>query len=422
MAQGKSRATSLAGFPACTLDVLSAPDGRQPARCGISVTESGRPQVQAPNPLRVTFVLNSFEIGGTELNAVRTAETFDPARVALTVVAFHPEGPLRARYDALGVPIEIVPLENLYGAHAIAQAWRCARRLRRRGVEIVHTHDVYGNIWGVPMGRLAGAKVLASRRWWKRTPRSGLLAANRVAYGFAHCVLANSPAVSEMLRREEHVPSRKIATIPNFLEPAAFVRRPAPLVASARQALGLPAGAPLIGIVARLAAVKDHATLLRAIARLPADLPLQAACVGDGPERGALEQLATELGIRSRMHFLGELPVRPTAHELFDISVLCSLSEGFPNSLLEAMAVGRPVVATRVGGVADTVRDEVNGLLIAAGDVAGLSTALTRLARDEALRARLGAAASSTAAAYAADQVIPQLMALYVRLAGVSAP
>jgi len=281
----------------------------------------------------------------------------------------------------------------------------------------VHTHDVYANIWGVPTGRLAGARVLASRRWWKRTPRRGLLAANRLAYQFAHCVLANSPAVSDMLRRDESVPSHKIVTIPNFLEPAAFVRRSAPLVAAARHALGLPTDVLLVGVVARLAPVKDHATMLRAIALLPADVRLQVAIVGDGPDRAALEQMATELGIRSRVHFLGELPSRPTAHELFDISVLCSLSEGFPNSVLEAMAVERPVIATRVGGVADTVTHEVSGILIAPGDAAALAAALTRVAADHALRARLGAAARDAATHYAEDRVVAQLTALYGRLA-----
>jgi glycosyltransferase involved in cell wall biosynthesis len=363
-------------------------------------------------------VLNSFDIGGTELNAVRTAEALDPARVALSVVAFHPDGPLRQRYDALGIPVDVVGLRNLYGTGALTQAWRCARRLRQRGVDVVHTHDVYGNIWGVPMGRLAGAKVLASRRWWKRTPRRGLLAVNRMAYQFAHCVLANSAAVADMLRREERISPRKIATITNFLEPDAFQRRSAASVGDARRALGLPTDVPLVGIVARLHAVKDHATLLRAIALLPAGLRLEVGLVGDGPEREALARLTAELGISGRVHFLGELPSRPTTHELFDVSVLCSLSEGSPNSVLEAMAVARPIIATRVGGVADIVTNEANGLLVPPGDAAALAAALTRLASDEALRTRLGAAAQNAATGFTASRVVGELTDLYHRLTG----
>ncbi len=376
---------------------------------------------ETDRPLRVVFVLNSFDVGGTELNAIRTAEAFDPARVALSVVAFHPDGPLRARYDALGVPVDVVRLRNLYGIGAIAQAWRCARRLRSRGVDVVHTHDVYCNIWGVLMGRLAGARVLASRRWWKRTPRSGLLTLNRMAYQFAHRVLANTPSVADMLRRDEGLSPQKVVTITNFLEPAAFERRTAAALADARRAFGLPVDVPLVGIVARLAAVKDHATLLRAIARLPSALRLHAALVGDGPERQTLERLTTELGINSRVHFLGELPSRPTAHELFDVSVLCSLSEASPNSVLEAMAVGRPVIASRVGGVADIVTHEVNGLLVTPGDVDGFAAALTRLTSDGALQTRLGAAGREVATAFTAARVMGQLTALYTDLAGGSA-
>lgn len=383
-------------------------------RCGSLLTETDR-------PVRVVFVLNSFDVGGTELNAIRTAEALDPARVALSVVAFHPDGPLRARYDALGVPVEVVRLRNLYGIGAIAQAWRCARRLRSRGVDVVHTHDVYCNIWGVLMGRLAGARVLASRRWWKRTPRSGLLAVNRMAYQFAHRVLANTPSVADMLRQDEGLSPEKVVTITNFLEPAAFERRTAAALADARRAFGLPVDVPLVGIVARLAAVKDHATLLRAIARLPSAVRLHAVLVGDGPERQTLERLTTELGIHSRVHFLGELPSRPTAHELFDVSVLCSLSEASPNSVLEAMAVGRPVIASRVGGVADIITHEVNGLLVTPGDVDGFAAALTRLTSDRALQTRLGAAGREVATAFTAARVVGQLTALYTDLAGGSA-
>ncbi len=376
---------------------------------------------ETDRPVRVVFVLNSFDVGGTELNAIRTAEALDPARVALSVVAFHPDGPLRARYDALGVPVEVVRLRNLYGIGAIAQAWRCARRLRSRGVDVVHTHDVYCNIWGVLMGRLAGARVLASRRWWKRTPRSGLLAVNRMAYQFAHRVLANTPSVADMLRQDEGLSPEKVVTITNFLEPAAFERRTAAALADARRAFGLPVDVPLVGIVARLAAVKDHATLLRAIARLPSAVRLHAVLVGDGPERQTLERLTTELGIHSRVHFLGELPSRPTAHELFDVSVLCSLSEASPNSVLEAMAVGRPVIASRVGGVADIITHEVNGLLVTPGDVDGFAAALTRLTSDRALQTRLGAAGREVATAFTAARVVGQLTALYTDLAGGSA-
>jgi len=395
-------------FAAPVLDQSADGEPVLAERCGNSLTD--------PTPVRVVFVLNSFDIGGTELNAVRTAEAFDPARIALSVVAFHPDGPLRPRYDALGVPVDVVRLRNLYGVRALAQSWECAQRLRRRGVDVVHTHDVYCNIWGVPMGRLAGAKVLASRRWWKRTPRRGLLALNRLAYQFAHRVLANSPSVADMLRREERVSPHKIETITNFLEPAAFARRSATALADARRGFGLPTDVWLVGIVARLAAVKDHATLLRAIAQVPAGVRLEAGLVGDGPERATLERMATELGIRSRVHFLGELPPRPTTHEMFDISVLCSLSEGSPNSVLEAMAVARAVLATRVGGVADIITHDVNGLLVEPGDAHALAAALTRLATDEPLRARLGAAAHETATGYTATRVVGQLTDLYRRL------
>jgi glycosyltransferase involved in cell wall biosynthesis len=134
--------------------------------------------------------------------------------------------------------------------------------------------------------------------------------------------------------------------------------------------------------------------------------------------RPALEAQAQALGIAARVHFTGELASPRNLHEAFDASVLCSLSEGFPNSLIEAMAAGRPVVATPVGGVIDAVTDGVNGMLVPLEDPRPLGEALGRLESDRALRERLGEAARETARSrYRRQAVIDRLSALYEALA-----
>jgi glycosyltransferase involved in cell wall biosynthesis len=182
----------------------------------------------------------------------------------------------------------------------------------------------------------------------------------------------------------------------------------------------VPEGAFVIGIVARLSPVKDHGTLLRAIASLRDRIPsLHCVLVGDGPERGAIEALATSLGIRDVVHLAGERTQPPNLHGLFDVSVLCSTTEAFPNSVLEAMAAARPVVATDVGGTPDAVHEGTTGLLVRPSDPSRLADAILRLYQEPALRAKLGNAACAAArAGYSAETVIRQVEALYTRLAG----
>ena len=138
--------------------------------------------------------------------------------------------------------------------------------------------------------------------------------------------------------------------------------------------------------------------------------------IGDGPCRPGLERIAEELDISTRTHFAGARPNLPNLHHFFDVSVLASLTEGFPNSLVEAMAAGRPVVATNVGGNSDAVRPST-GMLVPPGDPKSFARALERVLDDEDLRRRMRAAALKIARTeYHVDAVIPNLEKIYVRL------
>jgi glycosyltransferase involved in cell wall biosynthesis len=144
---------------------------------------------------------------------------------------------------------------------------------------------------------------------------------------------------------------------------------------------------------------------------------LRLVIVGQGPERDALEALATELGIGAVVRFAGLRPQVPSFHYLFDVSVLCSVSEGFPNSLVEAMAAERPIVATDVGGVRDAVRDGETGLLVPPGSPTQLAEAIESLLGDPSLRQAMGKAGSRIARErFHARVVIASLQDLYDRL------
>jgi glycosyltransferase involved in cell wall biosynthesis len=371
--------------------------------------------------IRLAFCIDNFRIGGTELNAVRWAERLDPARFALSVIHFQADGPLRSRYERLGVRLVALPLRNLYGPGALAQGWRLARWLAAERIQVLHTHDIYSNIFAVPWARLAGVPaVVASRRWWQLSPRAVHRVANRWASRAAHRVVANSPSVATLLTREDGVAAAKVFCVPNCLAEDAFAPLPERERAAWRARLGLPAHAVAIGIVARLDPVKDHATLVRAFAQLcdAGEWPeLHLVCVGDGPVRGPLATLVERMGIGGRVHLPGTLTPPFNVQQLFDISVLCSVTEGSPNAVLEAMAAARPVVATRVGGIPDAVRDGDTGLLVPAGAVDALAAALRGLLRAPARARALGARAQAYARAeHHEERVIPRLSDWYAAL------
>jgi glycosyltransferase involved in cell wall biosynthesis len=368
--------------------------------------------------IRVAYCLDSFAIGGTELNAVRTAEALDPRRVELSVFHLQAHGPLRSRYERLRVPMTHVPIPNLYSYRTAAQGIRLAGLLRRQQVDVVHSHDIYCNIFVVPWARLlSGSAVIASRRWGLQASRRELAKVNRWSSTLAHRVLANSAGVARLLTSGEGVPRDKIVQIPNFLSESAFAETADAVRSSQRRAWGLPDGAFAVGIVARLSPVKNHALVLRAVARLGERIHL--VLIGDGPARPDLEELARRLRITSRVHFVGEVVSQRNLHAPLDVSVLCSLSEGFPNSLIEAMAAARPVVATPVGGVTDVVVHGVNGLLVPTDDPGPLADALSSLEADARLRVRLGEAGrEAVRAKFRQEVVIERLCELYEALAG----
>jgi glycosyltransferase involved in cell wall biosynthesis len=370
--------------------------------------------------MRVAFCIDNMNVGGTELNAVRTARHLVARGLDLRVYSLGGEGPLLGEYQQLGVAVTLLPLEGLVGRSALRAGRRLLREVRQHRIDIVHAHDFYSNVFAAPWARAAGAAFIASRRWWQGSTGARRLA-NRASYALADRVLANSPAVARMLREQEKVPAHRIVIVPNFLDEIAFADPPPGWLEERRRTLELPQNALVIGSVGSLSPVKDNATLLHAAARLAARVPqLHVLLAGrDAGSRTSLERLAEELRIADRVHFAGELPQQPSAHYLLDVSALTSVSEGLPNSVLEAMAAARPVVATAVGAVADAVVDAVTGFVVPPRDPDALADRLGRLLEDAGLRRRLGEAGRSRAREHYSEAVaMRELLSVYAGLTG----
>ncbi|HTR14157.1 MAG TPA: glycosyltransferase [Roseiarcus sp.] len=366
--------------------------------------------------LRVVHCIDNFGGGGTELNLVRTLERLDRKRFDLSLVALNETGPLRARIDKTGVPVHVFSFPSLGSATAIRRAAQLMKWFRTIKPDVVHCHDRYTNLFVTPCARLAGVPmVITSKRWWTVSSwiyRRG----NQLAYRLSHRVLTNSAAVANLLTHSEGVAHDKIVILPNFVEDAAFDRISSEDRGAARRAFGIPEDSMVVTAVANLRPVKDLETLIRATALLRARHPsLHVLLAGSGPSAEDLRNAAFKHGVGDRIHFSGYLASPPNPHQYGDVSVLCSLHEGSPNSVIEAMAAGRPVVATAVGGIPEAVQDGVTGLLVPPRSPADLAAAIDRLIVDEGLRRSMGRAGRERARAdFAAGAVLERLSQLYV--------
>ena len=365
--------------------------------------------------IAVAFVIDNMDIGGTELNALRTAERLDRQAFDLRVVCFRDGGPLSDRYRRIGIPVTRIPVTNLHSAGTLASGAGFVSFLGRNRIQLVHSHDIYSNIFAVPWARIAGARVIASRRWWHSLHNRRFKTANSLAFRFAHRVLANSSSVAESVHEMDHVPKRRITVIPNFADDHAFVAMEPERRLGERSKLGIEPHHFLIGCVARLVPVKDHATLLQGFAaHVASHRESRLLLVGDGRLRSELEALSSSLALGNAVVFAGEWLPDFNVHQLFDASILTSVSEGLPNAIVEAMAARRAVVATSVGGNADAVIDGETGLLIQPGDSSAVAAALNRLADEPSARGRYADTGFAKAwEQYRAEPAIASLERMY---------
>lgn len=326
------------------------------------------------------------------------------------------ESALAARARADRFPVDAVPMR---GAWDLASVFRLAAATRAARPHVVHWHAARAHALGAMAARLApGPRRVLSRRVDFRVRGSW---GSRLLYAMPPDAIA---AISEGVRLallESGVPARLIRVIPSGIDLAPF---DAPFDRAAlRGSLGLAPEDVLAIQVAALAPHKSQTTLLQAAAALAGPAPrLRVWIAGEGALREALLAEHRALGLGDRVRFLGfrddVLPLLRAA----DLFVLSSHLEGLGTSVLDAMAAGLPVVATEVGGVPEIVRHEATGLLVPPRDTAALARAMSRLAADPALRARLGARGREVAREFGADRTAAATRRLYEELLRGASP
>jgi glycosyltransferase involved in cell wall biosynthesis len=376
---------------------------------------------------RVLHVIARLNLGGAALNVLELAAGHRRRGHEVLVVAGEiPPGEESMEYLAheLDVPVrrihglrrELSPLRDIAALRQLAGLVRSFR------ADVVHTHAAKGGALGRTAPLLVRERPALVHTYHGHVLRGYFGRAGNVAFRQIERLLARRTGALIAVSREvrDDLVALGIAPLDRFrVVPYGFdLDRHLPRTGErerVRTDLGLANGTFLVGWVGRLTAIKRPLDLVRSLhALVEAGVDAALCCVGDGPDRGDLETLARSLGVAERCRLVGYQRQLSGWYAAFDALCLPSANEGTPVAAIEALAAGRPVVATRVGGVPAVVADGETGFLVEPGDVPAVASRLGELARDPTLRMEMGRrAAQHVRGAYALDRMLDDVEHVY---------
>ena len=338
---------------------------------------------------RICHIFKITGVSGSENHLLTLASHLDRLTFCLLVEREPDLSAYIATLEAIGVEVVRFPIRADLDPLLL---WRLVRFLRVQRPDVVHTHLIHGDLYGTLAARLAGVPHVVS------TKHNDDAFRQRGFYAWLDRTLARYQnhiiTISHHLRRfyveVERLPADKISTIHYGLDPGAFLQGVGE-GADVRVELGMPADVPLVGVVSRLTEQKGHAYLLDAFAEVIQALPsAHLLVVGDGELRPALERQTARLGLQDSVTFAGRREDVPRIMMALDVLVMPSLWEGFGLVLLEAMAAGKPVVASRVSAIPEIVVDGEMGVLVSPKDQDSLAEAMIKLLQNPVLAREMG--------------------------------
>jgi glycosyltransferase involved in cell wall biosynthesis len=389
--------------------------------------------------IRVLRVIGRLNVGGPALHVVYLAAGLAERGYATTLVAgsvARGEDSMGFVAEGLGVPV--LRMDELRrdispALDAIAVV-KLARLIQRTRPHILHTHTAKAGA----VGRLAALVAAGARPpivlhtfhghvlrgYFDPVRTAGFRVLERLLARTSTALIAVSPQVRDDLVELAIAPRKRFAVVRLGIELAERVAIDDARRAETRRLMGIPPDRFVVGWIGRMTEVKRTDHVLDAFRQLRhAGVEACLCLVGDGPDRPAVERRAHELGIMRDTLFLGFQKDVAPFYAAFDALLLPSLNEGTPVSAMEALAAERPVVATRVGGVPDVVRDGEDGFLADPGAVPALAAGLARLAEDPELRRRMGAAGRARVLdRYAVQRLVDDTDLLYRSLLEAAVP
>jgi glycosyltransferase involved in cell wall biosynthesis len=363
--------------------------------------------------IRVLHIIHSLSWGGAENQVVTLAPLLNSDRYAICVCCLQSDGAQADILRAKGIQVISLKMRIRYFPIAVYRLFRLMKQLKP---QIVHNNLLDAGIWGTLVGKLAGVPVVITSLYgmlnWKKTRHKPLV--DRIVIHFTDMVIAVSEEIRQNFIKDRGISPTKITTIPSAVDIERF--NGGKSADELRIQLGIKASAPIIGTVARLVRPKRLDYLLQA-ARIVCDAHSQACflIIGDGPLHQDLRDQADKLKLSPQcVRFLGNRQDVADLYSGIDIFALSSETEGVPVSMLEAMAASRPVIATRVGGIPQVIKDGHNGLLVQPHHPEDLARAILSLIEDKRLRESIAIEGlRTTTTHYSASIISQQIIALY---------
>ena len=363
----------------------------------------------------VVHFSDSRQFGGTEQIVLQLLAGLDRQRWRPILMHQPAPGVAALVNGARALGIERVAASSFGGIRGLARIPQLVRQFRSIRPAVVHAHltDPLACKFALIAASLAGVPVVvATAQLFMESPNGrAVWAQHRVVAAGVDRYIAVSEEVASQLRRRYGVPDRKLRVVHNTIPVDEYLREPS---ADSRHQLTGGVDRQIVLTVARLDRQKGHRCLLEAAAAVPDALFVFA---GDGAERASLECEARVHGVAERVRFLGHRSDVPALLASCDLFVLPSLYEGLPLAVLEAMAAGKPVVATAIGGTDEAVVDGETGILVPPSNPAELAGAIRRVLGDAALGRRLGAAGQARAlTCFSSAAMVAQVAEVYDQL------
>ena len=337
--------------------------------------------------IKILYAIPRLAKGGTEKHLLQLAEYIDKEKFDVTICCLFEPGDIVKDINSSNFNLICLNRKNIYDLRILFDLYRLIRKER---YDIVHSYLFAFHYLALIPSKIAGIPVtLSSRRelaTWKKLHHILL---ENIGNLFVDKVVACSEAAKRFALQNENLKSNKIATLYNGIDLNKF--SPRKKDSETINKLGFQDTDKVIGMVSNLSSVKDHKTLLNAIVEIKKAYPeIKCVLVGDGYMRGDLVRHVDRLKLNENVCFLGSREDIYKILSIMDIFVLTSLMEGLPNAVLEAMACGLPVVATKVGGIPEIIENGRNGILLEPKDHQSLALALITLIEDFSLRKEMG--------------------------------
>lgn len=335
--------------------------------------------------VKVMHLLQGLEVGGLENMVVNLLNGLNRDLYRPSVCCYDTLGSLSGAL--YGVDIHF--LKRRPGID-YAYPFKLATLLKREKIDILHLHNSTAFFYGVIAGRIAGIPAIVYTEHARDIrPNIKVRVTDKILSLFTDRVIVVADFLMKNLVEYEWFDPLKITTIYNGIDGSEFLKEYDQR--ELRKELGLSWSSRIIGIVARLDPIKNHKSLIKAMQIVSTEFSETVLLVvGDGPSRGEIIALISECKLGRNVRLLGVRNDIPRLLSIMDVFVLCSKSEGLPLTLLEAMAAGKAIVATKVGGIPSVIEDAVNGLLIPPDDPKAIARAIIELLADKEKARRMG--------------------------------